>query len=389
MLVGAVVVYVGVQALRPAPQPVVTRALPLTIKIPGAAPALPWPSVGQSVVDVPGVGSLGPTGASGPVPIASLTKLMVAYVVLRDHPLAVGTDGPTVTISASDVARYQADKNAGDSVVAITTGETLTERQLLEALLVGSDDNIAVVLADWDTGSEPSFIAKMNSTASTIGLRNTHYDDTSGLDPASVSTASDQLRLAELDMANPVFAAIVAEPKVTLPAAGTVLNYNSLIGQDGIIGIKTGNTNAAGGCFVFAGQATVAGVTETIYGVVLGQRGSSLLHAGLNAGKALYDAARASLGSVTVLPAGTTGANVVVPWSSPVAATSSQAVTFIGWPQAVVRVGFTSARPAGAVPAGTVVGHLVLTLGDQRGDVALHASAPVHGAPLGWRLHQL
>ncbi len=389
LVVAAVVVYVGVQAFRPTPPPAVTRVIPGTIRIPGSAPSLPWPSVGQAMVDFPGVGSLGPVGSQQPAPIASLTKLMVAYVVLKDHPLSGDTSGPAVTVTDADVARYRTEKTAGDSVIAISSGETLDEHQLLEALLVGSDDNIATVLANWDAGSEASFIAKMNSTAALLGMHHTHYSDTSGLDSGSESTAADQLALAEADMNNGVFSAIVAEPKVTLPVAGTVLNYDSLVGHDGIIGIKTGNTSAAGGCFVFAGMQTVAGRAEPVYGVVLGQRGNSLLQAALNSGKALYDAARASLTSVTVLPAGTTGAHVVAPWTSPVAATTNQAVTLVGWPTAVVHVGFSPTRPSGSVASGSVVGHLELQMGDQRSDVALRTGQAVGGAPLSWRLRQL
>src|SRR5207245_2387738 len=103
----------------------------------------------------------------------------------------------------------------GRSELRVTAGETLTERQALEALLVGSANNIADALARWDAGSVSAFVDRMNTTAVTEGLARTHYVDPTGIDAGNVGTALDELHLAEVALQVPTLAAIVAEPQVT------------------------------------------------------------------------------------------------------------------------------------------------------------------------------
>ena len=172
---------------------------------------------------------------------------MTAYLVLVAHPLRRGAGGPQIVVKPADVAVYQADVAAGDSVVAVRAGERLTERQALEALLLPSGNNIATLLARWDAGSERAFVARMNARAGALGLAHTHYTDASGVQPGTQSTAADQVRLAMLAIQVPVFRQIVAMGQVTLPVAGRQHNLDKLLGTDGIVGIKTGTTSQAGG----------------------------------------------------------------------------------------------------------------------------------------------
>ena len=113
-------------------------------------------------------------------------------------------------------------------------------------------------------------MAKMNARARSLELRRTRYTDASGTDPATVSTASDQFRLTLRALQIPAFRQIVAMPQVTLPVAGVAYNVNAGLGHDGIVGVKTGSTSAAGGCLAFAAIRTVAGGQVTIVGIVLG-----------------------------------------------------------------------------------------------------------------------
>ena len=221
--------------------------------------------------------------------IASVAKVMTAYVVLRDHPLRAGQDGPTITLTDADVA--DTDRRAGqdESVVPIAAGEQLTERQALQALLLPSANNIAAVLARWDAGSASRFVARMNATARSLGMTHTRYTDPSGYDDATVSTAADQVRIVDRAMRLPVFASIVATPSATLPVAGTVHNTNRLLGYDGFVGVKTGSDSAAGGCFAFRAIRWIDGKRTTITGVVLGQPGYAQVAAGLAAADAMVD----------------------------------------------------------------------------------------------------
>jgi serine-type D-Ala-D-Ala carboxypeptidase (penicillin-binding protein 5/6) len=253
-----------------------------------ALPSTVWPADGQAAVQI----GQSPVQA-GPnqhaAAIASVAKVMTAYLVLRHHPLRPGEDGPTITLNDADVADTDRRRGQRESLVSIAAGEQLTERQALQALLLPSANNIAAVLARWDAGSTERFVARMNAAARSLGMTHTRYTDPSGYDDATVSTAADQVRVVDRAMRLPVFASIVATPSATLPVAGTVHNTNTLLGHNGFVGVKTGSDDAAGGCFAFGAIRLIDGKRTTITGVVLGQFGHDQIAAGLGAADAMVD----------------------------------------------------------------------------------------------------
>ena len=194
---------------------------------------------------------------------------MTAYLTLERYPLSGAQDGFTITVTAAQAQAEAEDAAQGQSVVAVQAGEQLTERQLLEALLIPSGNNIAQMLAAQVAGSETRFVAEMNAQARALGMDHTIYTDPSGFDPGTVSTAADQLRVFERAMRFSVFRQIVSMASVTLPVAGTLTNFNPLIAE-GYAG-KTGSDSAAGGCLAFFTHVTVSGRRLTAVGVVLGQ----------------------------------------------------------------------------------------------------------------------
>src|SRR3954452_21517218 len=99
---------------------------------PGDVQHLPWPVVGAAGLVVDGSRIEGP-GHNRQVPIASVAKVMTAYVVLRDHPLTADEPGPTITVSAAEAAAYRGQLAKGESLVRVRAGETLNERQAPEA----------------------------------------------------------------------------------------------------------------------------------------------------------------------------------------------------------------------------------------------------------------
>jgi serine-type D-Ala-D-Ala carboxypeptidase (penicillin-binding protein 5/6) len=230
--------------------------------------AVRWPQRGQGAF-VLGNGRPTASPDQQPVPIASLAKVMTAYLTLKRFPLSDAQDGFTITVTAAHAQAEAQDAAQHQSVVAVHAGEQLTERQLLEALLIPSGNNIARMLAAQLAGTETRFIAEMNAEARALGMDHTIYTDPSGFDPSTVSTAADQLRVLQQAMRFPVFRQIVATASVNLPVAGTLTNYNPLI-ADGYAG-KTGSDSAAEGCLAFFTAVTVGGRRLTAVGVVLGQ----------------------------------------------------------------------------------------------------------------------
>jgi serine-type D-Ala-D-Ala carboxypeptidase (penicillin-binding protein 5/6) len=257
-----------------------------------------WPADGFSAAGISGVGAISGPGANQPVPIASVAKLMTAYVILDDHPLPSGKSGPEITVQPAEAAAYPAQVRAGESLVPVEAGERLTERQALTALLLPSADNVAWILARWDAGSRAGFVARMNATAHRLGLTGTHYTDPSGLDAATTSTAADQVRLGVAAMHVPALAAITAMLTAVVPVAGLVHNTNTLLGQDGIVGLKTGSTQAAGGCVLIAAWRQTGGRPTLIVAATFGQPGSAatILPHALRAGSGLVSALNRALG---------------------------------------------------------------------------------------------
>ena len=137
--------------------------------------------------------------------------------------------------------------------------------------MIPSGDNIADVLAKWDAGSIPAFVAKMNAEARVLGLTGTHYVDTNGVNRGSESTAADQVKLASILMANQAVRSIVRNASLPFPVVGTITNYNPALGRDGIIGVKSGFTGHAGGCLVTAAYTKVGTQNVLVVTGVTGQ----------------------------------------------------------------------------------------------------------------------
>lgn len=227
-----------------------------------------WPSQGQAAI-VFGGGRPAASPDQEPAPIASLAKVMTAYLTLRSYPLDGAGEGFTIAVTAAEARAVDEEADQGQSVVAVRAGERLTERQLLEALLIPSGNNIARMLAARLAGSDASFLAEMNEAAAALGMDATTYTDPSGFDPGTVSTAADQLRLFRQAMRSQAFRQIVSTPEVTLPVAGTLTNFNPLLAA-GYAG-KTGSDSAAGGCLAFFTRVERGGRRVTAVGVVMGQ----------------------------------------------------------------------------------------------------------------------
>lgn len=254
---------------------------------------LAWPSLGGAAIDIPALGVV-QVWHNQVRPIASLTKMMTAYVALQRLPLGLGQTGPCLYVTSGDLAEYQYEQRVGQSSVLVAVGERLCEIDLLNGLLVRSGGNYALMLATLVAGSPTAFVEMMNAQAVALGLRSTHYDDVSGFSTLSVSDALDQARLATLIMRSALVRSIVRQPSVTLPVAGTVASFTPFVGIANVVGVKSGRTDAAGGCDVMAMTFQQGGYTRLAYAVVLGQRGGDLLGPAGNAAFALASSALAN-----------------------------------------------------------------------------------------------
>ncbi len=374
----------AVQWFRPLPEPTLRAT---GIRVPGTPPRLPWSSRGEAALSVPGLGSFGQDRDTRPVPIGALSGVLTAYVILKDHPLSTGGDtGPTINVSPRTLAAYRTGKAAGLPEVPVSSGESLSELDALESLLIVSGSDMGTLLADWDAGSTSAFAKKMDHYVLSLGLWHTRITQPSGAYDAMISTPNDLIRLAEAAMRIPVFRRIVSLGEVNLPEAGLRYNPNFVLGENGVVGIEAGSDTNANGCYLFAAQKTVGGQTVTLYGVVLGQSGPiGPDTAAVNAGDALVKAALSDLIAVPIR-VGRVVARLFAPWGASTPVTVSQAVTVPAWAGLRVLVTIRLAKFTMPVAAGTRVGWLQMHKGSRVVEVALRAIAPLQEPSRLWRL---
>ncbi|MFE0856058.1 D-alanyl-D-alanine carboxypeptidase [Streptomyces mutabilis] len=362
-LVLLLVIILGiVQSMRPLPAPELDLTAQDSFTFEGGKPEIPWPSSGQAALDVQGIGSFGSSGEQKPVPIASVAKVMTAYVILRDHPLESGADGPMIEIDQA--AEDQSD--AGDeSTVNVYAGDKISQREALDAILIASANNVARLLARWDAGSEKAFVEKMNAAAEDLGMTNTTYTDPSGLNDTTVSTAVDQVKLAKAAMESVAFREVAQKMSYDDYKGKNHPNWNQLVGHNGVVGIKTGTTTSALGNLVFAAKKEVGGETRTIVGAVVRQPATAekgILAAALDSSDQLIRAAQDILESATILKKGDVVGYVDdgLGGRTPVVATKD--VKAVGWPGLTVKLTFDADEVPHTAAAGTKVG--TLTVGD-------------------------
>jgi D-alanyl-D-alanine carboxypeptidase (penicillin-binding protein 5/6) len=316
--------------------------------------------------------------------MASTAKMMTALIILEDHPLTLNQPGPVLTVTRADVATYINERNQNESVLPVVAGEQLSEYQLLQGLMLPSASNFASMLAAWALGGEPAFIARMNARAAQLKMVSTHYADVSGFSALTVSIPSELITLAQTAMRLPVFAQIVNQAQATLPVAGIIHNLDTLLGQNGVVGIKTGHTDQAGGCFVFAADYSIDGQPVRVYGAVMGQ--PNALAGAFAAASALLSAFRVTLHVTTVVRRGDVAAHYGTAWgeSGPVVAAQSASWLLIDG-ATVSRRTSIEALPVG-LAAGARVGTLTVQSGGRRVDIRLIILAPIGGPDLSWRL---
>ncbi|MFE9629802.1 serine hydrolase, partial [Streptomyces sp. NPDC006463] len=309
LLAGA---FTGAQLLRPLPAPAIVAAEP-DRALDGQF-SIPWPAKGQGAVRVPGSGDIGTFGEQKPVPTASVAKVMTAYVILKNHPLRKTDPGPSIEVDAKAVGDGTSEHES--RIEGLTAGSKFSQQDMLKMLMIPSANNVARLLARWDSGSdsETAFVEKMNAAARELGMRSTTYTDPSGLDAGTVSTAADQLKLAEAVMKDEAFRAIVALPNATIKGLSKpLLNNNTLLTAQGlsIRGIKTGSSTPAGGTLMWAAYKSVGDETPLILGTLMDQHvdgpdpdGSNSLVLVQANSKKIIEAVREALASAPVVRKG-------------------------------------------------------------------------------------
>jgi D-alanyl-D-alanine carboxypeptidase (penicillin-binding protein 5/6) len=189
------------------------------------------------------------------LPVASLTKMMTALLVLEEGRLEE-------TATAGDDAVRETGTRIG-----LKPGDRMRVADLLAATLLESANDAAHVLAVHLAGTEERFVRRMNARAVALGMENTHFANATGHHhPRLYSTARDLALLAERAMADGRFAALAATVHLTVRTADgsrsfPLENRNEMVGRyPGAVGVKTGYTAEAGPCLVAYARRDGTGV---------------------------------------------------------------------------------------------------------------------------------
>ncbi|HEX5447879.1 MAG TPA: hypothetical protein VFW90_01615 [Candidatus Saccharimonadales bacterium] len=360
----------------PAVQAVSTALKPTRV----SSPDLRWPKGGQSALGAVGYGLLASRNTDSPQPIASISKVITALAVLQKKPLSPGNGGPLIKLDSTDVGYYKYYSKHGGSVAKVANGEQITEYQALEALLLPSANNMGDSLARWAFGSIPNYLSYARGMVSQMGLTNTTVGNTNGFDDKTTSNADDVVKIGLRAMQNPVLADIVALPATDIPVAGNIGNVNWLLGSDGVVGIKTGNTTKAGGCYLFASNQLVSGHKIILVGAVLGQPD---LEEAINAAPPLINSAQKDFEQVTVAHVGQSLGYYKTPWGSTATFAPSKDLSLLAWKGAQLNT-VNLASDIRSAKAGTHVGQVIVA--GRPASAPLVLSNDLTGPSFWWRI---
>ena len=356
------------------------------IVIPGQF-SVTLPDSGESAVGTDTFGVIASSSDQTPIPIASVAKIMTAYIVLKERPLKLGEEGPSLTINEQDVADYEFGKQNNYSLIPVTLGEKITERQLLEGLMLPSGNNAASTLGRWIAGTDEAFVAKMNETAKALGMTSTHYADASGANEATVSNAVDQIKVAQAAMQDPVFREIVAMPQAVLPVAGKVYNVNNMLGKHGIVGIKTGSGVNAGGCFVSATPIVDGTEKHYIIAAVLGSRKANQnLQSALEANAQILDQVRPQFKTYELTPPAKGFGKITAPWHIQSGLTVSGAIKVFGYPGMKVEYSINPLPVKLPAAPGTDIATMTIQTGNMSQTVTMQNTEQIDPPGFLWKL---
>ncbi len=226
-----------------------------------------WPSTGAAAY---AVGDADPVASSGgPLPMASVSKVITALVVLEARPLEPGQQGGDYWFTDQWQREYEEYLARGESALKVPVDGMLTQYQLMQGMLLGSACNYADILVESIWGDQASFAAAAADYLAARGIDGITMAEATGIDPRNTATAAALIEVGRLALAHPVVAEIVATREVDLPGAGHVENTNDLLADPGVVGVKTGTLD--GSNLLSAKDVEVAGEMIRVFVVVLGQ----------------------------------------------------------------------------------------------------------------------
>lgn len=347
---------------------------------------LALPDEGTHAISAEGFGLLAQSGSTSQQPIASITKVVTALVVLQAKPLTSNEDeGPMIQFTQDDVDYLAQTKAELGSFEELPASMQLTQRQALTVMMLTSANNYAQTLARWAFGSPEAYLEAANAWLATQGLSDTFVADASGIDSGSVSTPQNLLSLGALVLADPALAEIVSTKKAEIPGLGEISNSNKLLGQFGVSGIKTGTTLAAGSCLLYSATVEVGSSTVTVIGVTLGMQSQAQVREVVS--QAL-EQVQQSFHEVAITADNDVVGFATALWGSTTSLVAAESFSTIVYGDTAITSRFIPGELRDG-PAGTVAGEIEITVGESQTTVDVLTQDVMTSPGLDWRLSHL
>ncbi|MEX0158168.1 MULTISPECIES: D-alanyl-D-alanine carboxypeptidase family protein [unclassified Microbacterium] len=383
--------YVGWALTAPVNPPAVTTRAP---QVPvGEAAAIATHTAAASAISIAGAdaylgegasGTWSATGTGEPLPIASITKLITALVILDAAPLTSADDaGPTITFGKADHDLYDVYYVQGATIAPMPTGTSMSLHDALAVMLIPSASNYAEALSSQIFGSQNAFLAATRDWLAAHGLSGTTVAEPTGISPRNTSTPADLLAIAKLAAAHPAIAKIVATSSVSIPGAGPLHNTNDLLGTAGITGLKTGNLGEGTHNLLYTATLDVGAADPlAVTGVVLG--GSS--HAAVNATVfAVLESIRSGFHQVPVATEGQEVGSISTPWGSAAKMVIAESASIFTWSDTPIELTMDIDTPP-TYRDGTVVGSVTWTAGPNTVTAPVEIAGSIDQPTEWWRL---
>jgi D-alanyl-D-alanine carboxypeptidase (penicillin-binding protein 5/6) len=387
----AVVGYVGWASTAPLAPPTVASQAPAVPTTPAAAIALP--TEGASAISIAGgdaylgaeaSGVWAASGSDEARPIASISKIVTALVILDAKPLTGPDDpGPTITFDKAAHDLYDEYYVQGVTVAAMPTGSTMTLHDALATMLIPSASNYAEAVSTWAFGSQSGFVGATRRWLSAQGFTGTTIVEPTGISSRNTSTPSDLLAIGKLAAANPTIAKLAATSSISLPNVGVRSNTNGLLGTLGITGLKTGNLGEGTYNLLYTASLDVGAAEPlSVTGVVLGGFSRDEANGSVIG---LLDSIRSGFHDVPLATAGQQVGSFSTPWGATARMVVDQSASIFTWSDTPITVDMQTTTPA-AYEDGEVIGTITWTAGPNTATANVVIEGTIDPPTEWWRL---
>lgn len=347
------------------------------------APTVPQTGA-SAVVAEKSEGVLAAGGTPEAVPLGGTAKIITALVVLDAKPLAAGAAGEQVTVSADDYASYVQYLSERARAISFITGEQWSQRQMLEAMLLGSSNNHADALARWAFGSMDGYLEAAQAWLTGKGFASVQLVDATGLAEGDVGSASDLAQIAALAGADPAIAEIMASESVTVNGNRSVENLAAYAADEGYTMLSRSYTDEAGVCVLFALDVTPAGAEGTVrlYGAFLREPDWETLDADLST---LSETAASTVRATPVVTEGQSFVTYSTAWGESANGVAMGTESRMLWATSPLEYD-VDAKPLSTGSKGEQIGSVTVTTPDGPLNVLLELDARIGDPGPIWRL---